>query len=207
MPRVGRVVLQNYPHHVVERGHNKQVVFAEVADYRYYLKTLGEFKDLYGVKVYGFCLMTNHTHLLLEPGDTIAGLGQLMKRLAGRQTRFANRQESRTGTLWEGRYKSSPIQTDTYLLACSRYIELNPVRAAFTLLSSQHSLAFAKASAMSPGDKSDFEAKPLQSPPKSADFSCRGTRKDDRRHESVLTTDSDLEHKVYSDPSSRDRRP
>ena len=73
--------------------------------------------------------MTNHTHLLLEPGDTIAGLGQLMKRLAGRQTRFVNRQESRTGTLWEGRYKSSPIQTDTYLLACSRYIELNPVRA------------------------------------------------------------------------------
>jgi len=75
MPRVGRVVLQNYPHHVVQRGHNKQVVFAEEADYRYYLKTLEEFKDLYGVKVYGFCLMTNHAHLLLEPGDAIAGLG------------------------------------------------------------------------------------------------------------------------------------
>ena len=129
MPRVGRIVLQNYPHHVVQRGHNKQVVFAEEADYRYYLKTLEEFKDLYGVKVYGFCLMTNHTHLLLEPGDEIAGLGRLMKRLAGRQTRFVNRQESRTGTLWEGRYKSSPIQTDTYLLACLRYVESNPVRA------------------------------------------------------------------------------
>ena len=132
MPRLGRVVLPNYPHHVVERGHNKQVVFAEAADYRYYLSTLEAFKDTYGVKVYGFCLMTNHVHLILEPGDMIAGLGQLMKRLSGRQTRFVNRQESRTGTLWEGRYKSSPIQTDAYLLACCRYVELNPVRARMT---------------------------------------------------------------------------
>ncbi len=132
MPRLGRVVLPNYPHHVVQRGHNKQVVFAEEADYLYYLSTLEEFKDIYGIRVYGFCLMTNHVHLILQPGEEIAGLGQLMKRLAGRQTRFVNRQESRTGTLWEGRYKSSPIQSDTYLLACCRYVELNPVRASMT---------------------------------------------------------------------------
>lgn len=73
--------------------------------------------------------MTNHVHLVVEPGDSVAGLGQLMKRLAGRQTRFVSRQERRSGTLWESRYKSSPIQTDTYLLACCRYVELNPVRA------------------------------------------------------------------------------
>ncbi|RME33562.1 MAG: transposase [Gammaproteobacteria bacterium] len=72
--------------------------------------------------------MTNHVHLLLEP-ETAAGLGALMKRLAGRQTRFVNRQEPRSGTLWEGRYRSSPVQSDTYLLSCLRYIELNPVRA------------------------------------------------------------------------------
>ena len=132
MPRLGRVVLPNYPHHVVQRGHNKQVVFAEEVDFRYYLKTLEEFKDLYGVQVYGFCLMTNHIHLILQPEEAIAGLGQLMKRLAGRQTRFMNRQESRTGTLWEGRYRSSPIETDAYLLACCRYVELNPVRARMT---------------------------------------------------------------------------
>ena len=106
MPRIGRVVLANYPHHVVQRGHNRQVVFAEEADFLYYLDTLKEFKDLYDVKVYGFCLMTNHVHLILQPGEEIAGLGQLMKRLAGRQTRFVNRQESRSGTLWEGRYRS-----------------------------------------------------------------------------------------------------
>ncbi|MBK1723901.1 transposase [Thiocystis violacea] len=129
MPRVGRVVLPNYPHHVVQRGHNRQVVFAEDADYRYYLETLEAFKTIYDIKVYGFCLMTNHVHLILQPGEAIADLGQLMKRLAGRQTRFVNRQESRSGTLWEGRYKSSPIETDAYLLACCRYVELNPVRA------------------------------------------------------------------------------
>ncbi len=128
MPRMGRVVVPGYPHHIIQRGHNRQVVFAEEADYRYYLNTLAQYKEVCEVRVYGYCLMTNHVHLLLEP-ETAAGLGALMKRLAGRQTRFVNRQEPRTGTLWEGRYKSSPVQTDTYLLACLRYIELNPVRA------------------------------------------------------------------------------
>jgi putative transposase len=125
-------VVPNYPHHIVQRGHNKKVVFAQDADFRYYLSTLEDFKVHYGVKVYGFCLMTNHVHLILQPGEAICGLGQLMKRLSGRQTRFVNRQESRTGTLWEGRYRSSPIETDAYLLACCRYVELNPVRARMT---------------------------------------------------------------------------
>ena len=129
MPRFGRVVLPSFPHHVVQRGHNKQAVFAEESDYRYYLRTLQDFKDLYEVKVFGFCLMTNHVHLVLQPGESVSGLGQLMKRLSGRQTRLVNRQEGRSGTLWESRYKSSPIQTDAYLLACCRYVELNPVRA------------------------------------------------------------------------------
>lgn len=128
MPRIGRIVLPYYPHHVVQRGHNRQVVFAEPRDYTRYLETLASFKDEYGVKVYAYCLMTNHVHLLLAP-ETMAGLGQLMKRLAGRQTRYHNRLEGRTGTLWESRYKSSPVDSERYLLACSRYIELNPVRA------------------------------------------------------------------------------
>jgi putative transposase len=129
MPRMGRVVLPNYPHHVVQRGHNRQVVFAEPSDYQRYLDDMRELKTLFDVKVYAFCLMTNHVHLLLAPGDSVAGLGQLMKGLAGRTTRYRNKLEGRSGTLWESRYKSSVVQTDTYLLACSRYIELNPVRA------------------------------------------------------------------------------
>jgi REP element-mobilizing transposase RayT len=114
-----RIVLPNYPHHVVQRGHNRQVVFAEPSDYQRYLEDLRELKTLF------FCLMTNHVHLLLAPGNSAAGLGQLMKGLAGRATRYRNKLEGRTGTLWESRYKSSVVQTDAYLLACSRYIELN----------------------------------------------------------------------------------
>ncbi|MCG6575934.1 transposase [Pseudomonas sp. AF32] len=129
MPRMGRIVLPNYPHHIVQRGHNRQVVFAAAEDYQRYLSDLRELKDAFGVKVYAFCLMTNHVHLLLAPGESTVGLGQLMKALAARATRYRNRLEGRSGTLWESRYKSSVVQSDSYLLACSRYIELNPVRA------------------------------------------------------------------------------
>jgi putative transposase len=126
---MGRIVLPNYPHHVVQRGHNRQVVFAATKDYQRYLADLRELKDVFGVKVYAYCLMTNHVHLLLAPGDSITGLGLLMKALAARATRYRNRLEGRSGTLWESRYKSSVVESDAYLLACCRYIELNPVRA------------------------------------------------------------------------------
>ena len=128
MPRMGRVVLPHYPHHIVQRGHNRQATFAERADYERYIATLREFKEEYEVAVYAFCLMTNHVHLLLAPREP-TGIGKLMKHLAGRQTRHHNRLEGRSGTLWEGRYKSSLVQSEGYLLACCRYIELNPVRA------------------------------------------------------------------------------
>jgi putative transposase len=128
MPRTGRVILPNHPHHVVQRGHNRQVVFAAPADFEHYLSDLRELKDAFGVSVYAYCLMTNHVHLLLAPDDT-SSLGKLMKALAARMTRYRNKLEGRSGTLWESRYKSSLVQSDTYLLACSRYIELNPVRA------------------------------------------------------------------------------
>ncbi len=129
MPRVGRVILPNYPHHVVQRGHNRQVVFVESEDYERYLADLRELKDAFGVKVYAYCLMTNHVHLLLAPDESVTGLSQLMKTLSARMTRYRNRLEHRSGTLWESRFKSSLVQSDAYLLACSRYIELNPVRA------------------------------------------------------------------------------
>ena len=128
MPRRGRVVLPNCPHHIVQTGHNRQVVFTADDDFEYYLETLSQWRRIYEVRVYAWCLMRNHIHLIVEPPNDVARLGQLMKRLSGRQTRYVNRLEDRSGTLWESRYKSSPIQTDQYLLACIRYIELNPVR-------------------------------------------------------------------------------
>ncbi|HDZ55097.1 MAG TPA: transposase [Pseudomonas xinjiangensis] len=128
MPRTGRLVVPGYPHHIVQRGHNRQLVFVEHSDYQNYLASLRELAEQFGIKVFSYCLMTNHVHLLVSP-DTAAGLGAFMKGLAARATRYRNKLEGRSGTLWEGRYKSSVVDTDEYLLACSRYIELNPVRA------------------------------------------------------------------------------
>ena len=95
MPRMGPVVLLNYPHHVVQRGHNRQVVCAETKDFQRHLSDLHELKDVFGVKLCAYCLMTNHIHLLLAPGDSIAGLGQLMKALAARASRYPNPKKPR----------------------------------------------------------------------------------------------------------------
>lgn len=133
MPRKARVVLPGCPHHVIQRGHNRQVVFVADQDYQYYLATLAEWKQKLGCRVYAYCLMSNHVHLIIDPGSDAANLAALMKRVAGRQTRLVNRLERRTGSLWEGRYKSSAIETDRYLLACCRYVELNPVRASMVV--------------------------------------------------------------------------
>ena len=129
MPRRPRVVLPNRPHHIIQRGHNRQVVFTGDNDYRHYLATVREWKESLGCKVYAYSLMTNHVHLVVDPGDDDQSLGLLMKRVAARHTRLVNKHERRSGTLWGSRFKSSPIETDRYLLACCRYIELNPVRA------------------------------------------------------------------------------
>ncbi|MCH9698333.1 MAG: transposase [Gammaproteobacteria bacterium] len=127
MPRRSRVVIPNCPHHIVQTGHNRQVVFLADNDYEFYLETLNEWRQSNEIRVYAWCLMKNQIHLIVEPPDDVSQLGQLMKRLSGRQTRYMNRIEDRSGTLWESRYKSSPIQADQYLLACIRYIELIPV--------------------------------------------------------------------------------
>lgn len=132
MPRTSRIVIKGYPHHIIQRGHNRQAVFASDDDYLYYLDNLQEWKEKLGCLIYAYCLMTNHVHLIIDPGNAAENLAQLMKRVGGRQTRYVNKMERRTGCLWEGRYKSSPISTDEYLLACCRYVELNPVRAGIT---------------------------------------------------------------------------
>lgn len=129
MPRQRRIALPNLPHHIVQRGHNRHAVFITSDDRVAYLETLAEFRALSGIRLYGYCLMTNHVHLIVDPGAEPANLGKLMKRLAGRHTRRINRLTQRTGTAWNGRYRCSPIDTDAYLLACNRYVELNPVRA------------------------------------------------------------------------------
>ena len=129
MPRKARVLVPNYPHHIVQRGHNRKAVFLADQDYQYYLENLKEWKTELGIKLYACCLMANHIHLVLEPGKDAMNVSILMKRVNGRQSAYVNKLEGRSGALWEGRYKASPIQKDSYLLACYRYIELNPVKA------------------------------------------------------------------------------
>ena len=129
MPRTSRIILPNTPHHIVQRGHNRQVVFASDDDFNYYRENLIDCKRAFGCKIYAYCLMTNHVHLIVDPGANPASLALFMKHIAGRQTRYINKLENRSGSLWEGRYKSSIISTKEYLLACCRYVELNPLRA------------------------------------------------------------------------------
>lgn len=129
MPRIARVVLPGYPHHVIQRGHNSAPVFVHEKDFNFYLELLKKWKTYYCCKVYAYCLMTNHVHLVVEPGEEDSSLGQMMKRVAARYTRYINRVEQRSGTVWNGRYKSSPIETERYFMACCRYVELNPMRA------------------------------------------------------------------------------
>jgi putative transposase len=105
------------------------VVFAAEENCQRYVSDLRELKNAFGIKLYVYCLTINHVHLLVALGKSVAGLGQLIKVLAARATRYRKKLEGRTGTLWESRYKSSLVQTANYLLACCRYIELNPVRA------------------------------------------------------------------------------
>jgi putative transposase len=129
MPRKARLLLPNCPHHIVQRGHNRNTVFVADEDYQFYLENLFEWKVKLKIKVYAWCLMTNHVHLIVEPGDDANTISRLMKRLAGRQSALVNKPEKRTGSLWDGRFKASPIQRDEYMLPCLRYVEMNPVRA------------------------------------------------------------------------------
>lgn len=129
MGRPPRLLLPGFPHHVVQRGHNRNAVFIEASDYEYYLANLGEWKQKYAVEVHAWCLMSNHVHLVLTPRERGTAISDLMRRLSARQCRYVNRIERRLGTLWCGRFRSSVIDTDGYLLACLRYVELNPVRA------------------------------------------------------------------------------
>ena len=129
MPRYPRLFVTDMPVHIVQRGHDRQPTFLEPSDFEYYLDNITEAKSMYSIRVHAYCLMTNHVHLLVSPGLDARLVSTFMRVLAARQTRYINKKRRRTGTLWEGRFKASLIDSSAYLLACCRYIELNPVRA------------------------------------------------------------------------------
>ena len=128
MARLPRLTLPGYPHHIIQRGNNRQPIFAATADYQVLLNLLDENARKFEVAIHAYVLMTNHFHLLATP-QTTDGLPQMMQAVGRRYVRYFNDRQKRSGTLWEGRYRSTLIQTDRYLLACMAYIDLNPVRA------------------------------------------------------------------------------
>ena len=138
MPRYPRLFIPEIPVHIVQRGHDRQPIFVTSDDVRYYQANLMEVKTDLSVRILAYCLMTNHVHLILVPNADTSSIPKLMRVVAARQTRLANRLEGRTGTLWEGRYKASLIDSDEYLLACYRYVDLNPVRASMVLRPEQY---------------------------------------------------------------------
>jgi putative transposase len=128
MARLPRLNLPNIPQHVVQRGNNRQVTFVTDTDYILYLNKLEHYAKEFQVKVHAYVLMTNHVHLLMTPTRK-TGISQLMQALGRYYVRYFNYTYKRTGTLWEGRYKSTLVDSEGYFLLVSRYIELNPVRA------------------------------------------------------------------------------
>ena len=128
MPRKPRFFLPNIPTHVVQRGRNRDPVFFETSDYLFYLDKLKDALHKYDVKLHAYVLMTNHVHLLMS-AKNVEGISLVMQYVGRFYVSFINRKYGFSGSLWEGRFKSSLIDSDAYLLACMRYIELNPVRA------------------------------------------------------------------------------
>jgi REP-associated tyrosine transposase len=128
MARFPRLVIPGQPMHVVQRGNNRQATFFADEDYRVYLDAIEKAIEKYPVDIHAYVLMTNHVHLLLTPHKEIA-LSRFIQAVGRRYVRYVNGVYKRSGTLWEGRYKSAIIDTDEYLLKCYRYVEMNPVRA------------------------------------------------------------------------------
>ena len=128
MARLPRLVVPHQPHHVIQRGVDQQVIFHEMADYLFFLDCLRVGARQFKVAVHAYVLMPNHLHLLVTPEDQ-QGLGRLMQWVGRHYVPYFNQKNHRSGTLGQGRYKAAVLDAERYLMLCSRYIDLNPVRA------------------------------------------------------------------------------
>ncbi|PCI44273.1 MAG: transposase [Proteobacteria bacterium] len=128
MSRQPRFVLPGQPQHVIQRGNNRDLIFASDDDYKFYLEKLEAACIRFECELHAYVLMTNHVHLLITP-QTGNGISKVMQSVGRYYVQYFNHKYKRTGTLWEGRYKATLLDSETYFLTCSQYIELNPVRA------------------------------------------------------------------------------
>lgn len=137
MARLPRLYIEGCAQHVIQRGNNREACFYDERDYKAYLSFLNEAAYQYEVAIHAFVLMTNHTHLLATPNDS-QGIARMMQALGRKYVQYFNYTYDRTGTLWEGRYKSTLVDSEQYLLTLYRYIEMNPVRASMVQHASEY---------------------------------------------------------------------
>ncbi len=137
MARLTRFVIPGQPQHVIVRGNNREAIFYAEADYQFYLEKLKQACDKHQCDLHAYVLMTNHVHLLITP-HTKDGLSKALQMIGRYYVQYFNFTYERTGTLFEGRYKATVIDSEHYLLSCYRYIELNPVRAAMVVHPSEY---------------------------------------------------------------------
>lgn len=128
MPRRARRPSETGYYHILTRGNNRQAIFYQDADHQFYLEVLGQYRRRFSWRLHHFCLMPNHVHLLLHIAE-FKILGKLMQGINQTYEKHCRLRYQHSGHLWQGRYKSIPIEKEDYLLECSRYIERNPVRA------------------------------------------------------------------------------
>lgn len=128
MARLQRFFISGQPHHVIQRGNNRVRTFHDSADYRFYRECLLAAARRFSCDVHAYVLMTNHVHLLTSPADARA-ISRMMQSVGRRYVRYFNDRHGRTGTLWEGRYRATLVDSQAYLFTCHRYIEANPLRA------------------------------------------------------------------------------
>jgi putative transposase len=156
MARRPRQLVPTLPLHIIQRGNNRTPCFAGEADYLVYLSLLQQYAGETACQIHAYVLMTNHVHLLLSSGGA-TGPSVLMRRLGQHYVQYFNRRHQRSGTLWEGRFRSCIVDHDRYFLTCQRYIELNPVRAGMTRDPGSYPWSSYRANAMG-------EASPLITP-------------------------------------------
>ena len=127
MARLARIVIPNYPHHIVQRGNRRQDVFFSQNDYQKYLELLKHYCDKENIEIWAYCLMTNHVHIIATPNE-YSNLSKAIGETHKNYTRMINQRKQWTGYLWQGRFSSFPMD-ESYLLQAVAYVELNPVMA------------------------------------------------------------------------------
>ncbi|MEO6623662.1 MAG: transposase [Burkholderiaceae bacterium] len=131
MARLPRLAIAGYPHHVLQRGHNRQPIFLDLADREFFLRLLRSVAPRFGVAVHAYVLMDDHFHLLATP-QTAPALSAMMQAIGRSYARYFNDGHARSGSLWDGRYRATVLQASDHLLSCMVYLDLNPVRHGLT---------------------------------------------------------------------------